>query len=94
MSDAEKAIRFQAQVFKVGTLIDGGLRLTLDLNIPDSAVIVALFDAKQPGVLLEVAAVAVKAETLIKLDKNADNKKETKDGASDVDRGRFVKHGD
>ena len=59
MSDDVEAIRFQAQVFKIATLIDGGLRLTLDLSATDPAVIVALFDAKQPGVLLEVAAVAI-----------------------------------
>jgi hypothetical protein len=40
-------------------MIDGGLRLTLDLGDVDPAVIVALFEAKQPGVILEVAAVAV-----------------------------------
>lgn len=59
MSVEDEAIRFQAQVFKVQTLIDGGVRLTLDLGAGDSKTIVALFDAKQPGVLLEVAAVAV-----------------------------------
>jgi len=96
MSD-DAAIRFQAQVFKVATLIDGGLRLTLDLSAADSSVIVALFDAKQPGVLLEVAAVAVKvnsAENLISLDENEINEEEAKDGAPKVDRGRFIKHGD
>lgn len=57
------AIRFAAQVFKVQTLVDGGMRLTLDLVAPiDPATIVALFDAKQPGIILEVAAVAVNAE--------------------------------
>jgi hypothetical protein len=56
------AIRFQAQIFKVQTLIDGGLRLTLDLGAVTPETIVALFDAKQPGVMLEIAAVAVKDE--------------------------------
>lgn len=60
MSDV--AIRFQAQVFKVQTLIDGGIRLTLDLGAVTPEAIVALFDAKQPGVLLEVAAVAIEPE--------------------------------
>jgi hypothetical protein len=59
---SEEAIRFSSQVFKVQTLIDGGLRLTLDIGQIDPAVIVALFDAKQPGVILEVAAVAVLIE--------------------------------
>ena len=52
-------IKFQAQVFKIATLIDGGLRLTLDLGPVAPETIVALFDAKQPGVMLEVAAISV-----------------------------------
>ena len=59
---ADEAIRFSSQVFKVQTLIDGGLRLTLDIGQIDPAVIVALFDAKQPGIILECAAVAVNVE--------------------------------
>jgi hypothetical protein len=59
---ADEAIRFSAQVFKVQTLIDGGLRLTLDIGQIDPAVIVALFDAKQPGIILECAAVAVRPD--------------------------------
>jgi len=60
---ADDAIRFQAQVFKVQTLVDGGLRVTLDLCMPyEDKTIVALFDAKQPGVILECAAVAVNSE--------------------------------
>ena len=59
------AIRFQAQVFKIQTVVDGGIRLTLDLGAVDPAVIVALFEAKQPGVLLEVAAVAVEFDKQI-----------------------------
>jgi len=58
----DAVIRFQAQVFKIQTLIDGGLRLTLDLGAVTPETIIALFDAKQPGVMLEVAAVAVKEE--------------------------------
>ena len=56
----DSAIRFRSQVFKIQTLIDGGMRLTLDLVTPVTPeTIVALFDAKQPGVVLEVAAVPV-----------------------------------
>lgn len=54
-------IKYQAQVFKVQTLIDGGLRLTLDLVspvIPET--IVQLFDAKQPGIILDCASVVTK----------------------------------
>jgi hypothetical protein len=92
--DEPQVIRFSAQVFKVATLIDGGLRLTLDLPASDPDVIVALFEAKQPGVTLEVAAVAITAETLKNLDKNANNKEKAKAGAPGVDRGRLIKHGD
>jgi hypothetical protein len=88
------AIRFQAQVFKVQTVIDGGLRLTLDLGQVDPSVIVALFDAKQPGILLEVAAVAVSAENLTNLDKNENNQEKPKDGTPKLDRGRFIQRGD
>ena len=64
---SDNAIRFQAQIFKIQTLIDGGLRLTLDLE-PAPATIVALFDSKQPGIILEVAAVPI----IVEKDKNAD----------------------
>lgn len=85
------AIRLSAQIFKIATLIDGGVRLTLDTNALPPEVIVALFDAKQPGVTLEIAAVAVKsAEPLTKLDKNENNQAKAKDSTSAVDRGRFI----
>lgn len=59
---SDDAIRFQAIIFKIQTLIDGGLRLTLDLGVVTPETIIALFDAKQPGVMLDVAAVATEAE--------------------------------
>ena len=55
---ADKAIRFQAQVFKLATLIDGGMRLTLDIQATPQA-IMDLLKAKQPGAILEIAAVPV-----------------------------------
>jgi hypothetical protein len=58
----DDAIRFQAQVFKLQTLIDGGVRLTLDLGIAKDETILALFSARQPGIILEVAAVAIEAD--------------------------------
>lgn len=58
-----EAIRFSAQIFKIQTLIDGGLRLTLDLVGPtDPKTIVELFEAKQPGIILECAAVVIDTE--------------------------------
>ena len=55
----DEAIRFTAQVVKVQTTVDGGIRLTLDM--PETAVAVAaqLMQVKQAGALLEVAAVPV-----------------------------------
>ena len=53
------AIRFVAQVAKVSTLADGGIRVTLDL--PETAIGAAtqLMQVRQGGGLLEIAAVAV-----------------------------------
>jgi len=74
MSD-DGSIRFSAQVFKVQTLVDGGIRLTLDLLAPVAAeTIVALFDAKQPGIILEIAAVAVDPDAPYKRQKNENGK--------------------
>jgi hypothetical protein len=56
------AIRFQATVAKVQTMIDGGVRLTLDLGVIEPDTLIALFNARQPGIILEVAAVAIKAD--------------------------------
>jgi hypothetical protein len=54
---ADEAIRFTAQVYKVQTLVDGGLRLTLDLVDARPDTILKLIQAKTPGVLIETAAV-------------------------------------
>jgi len=58
MSD-EVVIRFRAEVSKVTTLADGGLRIVLDL--PESAIDTAtrMMQVRQAGGLLEVAAVPV-----------------------------------
>ena len=58
-----EAIRFQAQVFKVATTIDGGIRLTLDMNT-DPDTMTKLIQAKQPGILLECACLAVNTDLL------------------------------
>ena len=52
-------IRFTAQIVKVSTLADGGIRVTLDL--PETAIDTAtqLMQVRQGGGLLEVAAVAI-----------------------------------
>ena len=58
----DDAIRFQAQVCKVQTMIDGGLRLTLDIGPIQPETIIQLIDARKPGIILEVAAVTIEAD--------------------------------
>jgi len=62
---SDDVIRFSAQVFKVATTIDGGIRLTLDMNT-DPQTMTALIQAKQPGIILECACLAIKPEETIK----------------------------
>jgi hypothetical protein len=57
-----EAIRFDCIIQKVQTLVDGGIRLTLDLAGTDANTIMALINAKQPGISLAVAAVAINNE--------------------------------
>lgn len=73
-TDAD-VIRFQATVNKVQTLIDGGVRVSLDLVMPAAPdTIVALFDAKQPGIILECACVAIDEDSQYKQKKNRNGK--------------------
>ena len=53
---AEPVIRFEAIVYKVQTLSDGGIRLTLDM--PESAIpqMAMLAETKREGVPLEFVA--------------------------------------
>lgn len=55
---SEAVIRFTAAVYKVQTLLDGGIRLTLDL--PETAIAQAamLMEAKQQGIPLVFEAKA------------------------------------
>lgn len=55
-----EVIRFTAQVNRVQTLADGGLRVVLDL--PESAIDTAtqMMQAKQAGAILEIAAIPIK----------------------------------
>ena len=50
-----KAITFQAAVYKVQTLVDGGVRVTLDL--PETAIMqmAQLAECQRQGVTLDVA---------------------------------------
>ncbi len=58
----DEAIRFHAQIVKIQTMTDGGYRLSLDLSESDLPAITSLLEAKQPGMLLAIAAVAVQAD--------------------------------
>jgi hypothetical protein len=55
----DEAIRFVAQVSKVTTLADGGIRLVLDLAETEIETAKLMMEARQRGALLEVAAVRV-----------------------------------
>ena len=59
MSKNDGVIRFQAEVAKVSTLADGGIRVTLDLS--ESAIETAkkLMQVRLAGAILEIAAVPV-----------------------------------
>ena len=69
------AIVFEAAVYKVQTLVDGGVRVTLDL--PETAIpqMAMLAECKRQGMALLFTATAIDAGTLTKLDD------ETKTGA-------------
>ena len=55
-----EAIQFPAEIIKVQTMVDGAIRLTLDLPAGELGAAMKLMEAKQRGAVLEVAAVAVK----------------------------------
>jgi hypothetical protein len=74
----EEAIRFTAQVYKVQTLVDGGIRLTLDMPSSNVDTITKLIQANQPGILLEVAAVAIDVESVKQKDNNNNDKVSTR----------------
>ena len=55
-----EAIQFPAEIIKVQTMVDGAIRLTLDLPAGELGAAIKLMEAKQRGAVIEVAAVAVK----------------------------------
>lgn len=57
-----KAIRFAAEISKIQTMVDGGLRIILDTPESELPAISELMKAKKDGYILEVAAVAVKPQ--------------------------------
>lgn len=54
-----QVIRFSAQVSKVTTLADGGLRIVFDLAETEIEVAKQMMQVKQAGAILEVAAVPI-----------------------------------
>ena len=59
-----KAIEFIAVVYKVQTLVDGGLRVTLDL--PETAIVAAakLMECKRNEVALRIVATSSEGDIL------------------------------
>jgi len=62
--DNENIIRFTAQVARVQTMADGGLRVVLDFSEADIKQAGELMQAKKNGAVLEIAAVAVLSERI------------------------------
>jgi len=87
MTKPPSVIKFQATVYKVQTLVDNGLRLTLDLSEKELNTAKAMMECKMRGELLEIAAVPVTIK-LTKVDN--ETKKETKRSGARVDRRRFA----
>jgi hypothetical protein len=59
---SEEVIRFRAEVSKVTTLADGGIRIVLDIAETEIEVAKQMMQARQAGAVLEVAAVPVRVE--------------------------------
>lgn len=55
----DDVIKFKAQVSKVTTMADGGLRVVLDMAETEIEVAKKMMQVKQAGAVLEVVAVAV-----------------------------------
>jgi hypothetical protein len=57
--DEKDVIKFTAQVSKVTTMADGGLRVVLDMAETEIEVAKQMMQVKQAGASLEVVAIAV-----------------------------------
>lgn len=64
----DKSIQFVATVYKVQTLVDGGLRVTLDLAETAIGEAAALMECKRNGVALDVSCEVSSAKTWTELD--------------------------
>ena len=74
---SEQALRFSATVAQVKTMVDGGIRVAIDL--PETAIDIAaaMMQAKQAGAVLECAIVAVVKPPLI-VEKKQDDRPRAK----------------
>jgi len=59
-----EVIRFTAQVSKVTTLADGGLRVVFDLSETEIEVAKQMMQVKQAGAVLEIAAIPIVANPI------------------------------
>ena len=59
MMDEKQLIKFKAEVIKIQTLADGGIRLTFDISEKDIDIATKLMQVKQAGAVLEIVAVPV-----------------------------------
>lgn len=71
----DPVIKFQAQVWNIKTLVDGGINVTLSLSDKNIKQISQLLECKKSNALLEVAAVPFKPELKIKENVNKKNKR-------------------
>lgn len=65
-SKSDPVIKFQAQVWSIKTMVDGGMNVTLSLSDKDIKQVSQLLECKKSNALLEVAAVPIKPEAKIK----------------------------
>lgn len=62
MTKADSVIKFQAQVWSIKTMVDGGMNVTLSLSDRDIKQVSQLLECKKLNALLEVAAIPIKPE--------------------------------
>jgi hypothetical protein len=56
---SDQAIQFPAEIIKIQTMVDGAIRLTLDLPANNIATAALLMEAKQRSAFLQIAALAI-----------------------------------
>lgn len=55
----DSVIKFKAEIIKIQTVTDGGIRLTFDISETDIDIATKLMQVKQAGAILEIVAVPV-----------------------------------